>query len=174
MARSRALITFNRDIIESQVNMIAPQHITLEQDHPQVLHCPLCGQCMLALDESCPDAALDVTPCPHLLFVWLDECFGHVSGRFLQACREAAGKVRALAEQHDWLEELPELEDEDDLGDYINTILFQEDEMTFLDYLALIGYGREVVCFELVEAGMGSGPVAFSSLFGFDCSTHEP
>lgn len=153
------------------MNKIRPQHIILEQDHPNVLHCPICGQSMLKLDESGPEDVVDITPCKHLQFVWFEECFGHVSEQFEARCREADGQVQALAEQHDWQDELPDINDDElDLGDYINTVLFEEDEFTFMDYLALIGYNRELVCFELVEHGMACGPGQFSSFFGFDCS----
>ena len=71
---------------ESMKERSAPQYAKIEQPpgcDPPLVHCPICGRATFDIDE---DGIEELTPCPHLAFifsgetdgiVYMSESFGH-------------------------------------------------------------------------------------------------
>jgi len=65
-----------------------PQYAQIEHPFgcdPPVVHCPICGQATLEIDE---DGREELTPCPHLAFIFSGETggFAYASESFEKKC----------------------------------------------------------------------------------------
>ena len=105
------------------------------------LHCPICGQ----LSQS--ETAGEVTPCPHLAFIHVDEV-----GEYEYQSPAFASRMAPLASNVD---------DEDEAGEPL--------AMT----LARAGYGNELLALRITSSGIACGPASCSVTYGFDYGTLE-
>jgi hypothetical protein len=51
-----------------------PQYVSVEQPfgtHQTIVHCPICGQ--PTIKPGAEDEACEITPCPHLAFIYINE-----------------------------------------------------------------------------------------------------
>jgi len=118
-----------------------PQYAAIEYAFPQtdlpVVHCPLCGHGTHTVHE---DGSSDLTPCPHLAFIYLGDpsTFAFKSEEFEE---KVAGK---------------------DLKD----LTFDN----FKKFLQSIGYDNKFLALEVTHGGMGGHgiPIWNTDVYGFD------
>jgi hypothetical protein len=121
-----------------------PQYARVEQpfgDDPPIAHCPICGQASMILDEY----GADVTPCDHLVFIYVG-----ASGGFEYQSKDFEARMAKLDD-----------DDEEDDGLCLDN---------FQRFLEKAGYGNEMLAIEISYGGMGHCPVYYSDVFGFDYS----
>lgn len=112
-----------------------PQYARIEQPFgrkPPVVHCPICGQATLDLEGG------EVTPCPHLAFIYVGE----------------ASEFEFTSADYD--QRTSDLDDE------------ELDFDSFSEFLGKAGYGNNLLALEVTYGGMACGPVWFTDIYGFD------
>ena len=116
-----------------------PQYVVIDQpfgQEPPNIHCPVCGRAVFDPDEE----SGDVTPCPHLAFVYLGG-----AGDFVYASDEFAKRANYDEDEEFEFEDFPEL-------------------------LKKADYGNELLAIEVNYGGIACGPVWFTDIYGFDFS----
>ncbi|GAB4247442.1 MAG: hypothetical protein Kow00109_23540 [Acidobacteriota bacterium] len=119
-----------------------PQYASVEQPfgaHQAIIHCPLCGKPTVQVSEG----LADVTPCPHLAFIYSGE-----AGEFVYESPDFAARNAAFEPD----------EEEDFFLDFDN----------FPEFLERLGYGANLLALEHTYGGMGCGPMWFTDVYGFD------
>lgn len=126
---------------------------------PPVVHCPICGQPQAVADAQ---GFLESSPCPHNAFIYLDEVseFEHQSAEF--ANRLAELRKAGLLKDPD------ATESEDDAEVDLCDNIWLPDLPRALEQM---GYGAELVVFEITYGGMACGPVWSTDVYGFDYDT---
>jgi hypothetical protein len=114
-----------------------PQYASVEQPfgcEPPTVHCPVCGNPSMVMG----DEGGQVSPCPHLAFIYVGE----------------VGEFEYQSE---------------DFGKRFATIDTEELSLEgFKDALENAGYDNKLLSIEITYGGMGSGPMWFTDVFGFD------
>lgn len=124
-----------------------PQIAIVEQPFgkdPPNIHCPLCGQ--MSAGENRPDEEY----CDHLVFIHTD-----IIEDYEYTTEEFAQRLAALEEQ---LEENGE-------------DLYELDG--FNELLTRLGYGKELLVFQVTHGGMAAGSIWSTDTFAYDLSAQR-
>jgi len=123
-----------------------PQYAAVEYPFPQAdlptVHCPLCGQGTHDVHE---DGSSDLTPCPHLTFIFIGDpsTFAYKSEEFAQKVKDKDLKKLSIT--------------------------------NFKNFLQSIGYDNKFLALEITHGGMGGhgAPIWMTDVFGFDYGVVE-
>ncbi|MFZ4462494.1 MAG: hypothetical protein ACOYN5_01505 [Bacteroidales bacterium] len=126
---------------ESSKPQYAAVEYPLQNDFP-IVHCPICGQGTHHLNE---DGSSEMTPCPHLSFIFIGEppTFDYTSEEFSQRIK----------------------------GKKLDNLSYEN----FKKFLTSLGYDNKMLALEITHGGLADngGPIWFTDMFGFDYSVIE-
>jgi len=136
--------------MESMNSRPEPQIAAITQPYgadPPVVHCPICGQAMLRVE----DGAAEVHPCEHLAFhlVWSEHEFTYRSEDFRRRFEALEARVPV---------------DED-----LELDIFER--MPFKEMLREMGYGDAMLVLEISYGGRTHVPLWYTESWGFDFGT---
>lgn len=117
-----------------------PQFASVEQPFgckPPIVHCPICGKASIEIKDDVDE----VTPCDHLVFIYI----GEVS-EFEYQSEDFEKRFNAIKRVKISLN-------------------------NFKDALIEAGYDNKMLAIEITYGGMACGPSWYTDIFGFDYST---